>query len=87
MGSANNLTCTSRIPELKHYKIALEKEKEILSRHIKIGSELIIKDIPILLNGITTFIHTYFVPAIDENPEAETIVLLHGFGGNGLSFA
>lgn len=68
------------------YIKALLKESQILHTKINLGSELIILDTDVTIRGVSTFLHTYYCPVEDNNPSAPTIVLLHGYGGSGLSF-
>jgi len=50
---------------------------------MKIGSELVIQNVPITLRGIKTFIHTYTCGDPDNK---ETLLLLHGYAGGALDF-
>jgi len=54
-----------------------------MSEKMKLGTELVIQNVPITLRGIQTFIHTY---ACGDPENKETLVLLHGYAGGALNF-
>lgn len=54
-----------------------------MEEKMKLGSELVIQNVPIILRGVQTFIHTY---ACGDPENKETLVLLHGYAGGALNF-